>query len=583
MSGGNVPARINNIQLRSGDNIDVSDHLTVIVGPNNVGKSVLLGSTWQLIQVTMGQQYSPLPVVDHLGIALPSQEEVHDRLSLNADFRSAGQYDDGLYYEDHYYGRAVGVIPRSQIEAVLTSGPEAQHLGFLTQHLAILLQPESRLGQLGQVQVPNLYHEVPTAPLQKVWADRGLEGRVQVLAKRAFGIDLTLNRHGGAQIGLHVGRPATPEPAVGEPSPYIAEVASLPLAAQQGHGVQAFLGMILTLTSGQYDIVLIDEPEAFLHPPQARLLGEVFVELAKQNTQIIVSTHSDDFLRGVLQASASATEVTIARLTRPEPTVNAVAQLSPVAVRRLFEDALLRYSNILSGIFYKGVVLCEAEGDCQYYAAVLDSKFTKAEAAEPRPDLLFTQCGGKDRFAKAAKALLSTKVPTAIIADIDLLADRSKFEELLTVLGGDPASLSAALNTVESALNVQATAPDRAYTRYRFIESIDANTESTLSPPEVREFRELLKTRSGWELAKKNGVGALPSGNAVDAFNAILIAAKSVGLFILPIGELERFHPEVGGNKQTWLRQVFESSLYTASPEAEEILSDVVTFIAKRQ
>jgi hypothetical protein len=263
--------------------------------------------------------------------------------------------------------------------------------------------------------------------------------------------------------------------------------------------------------------------------------------------------------------------------------VNAVAQLPPVAARGLFEDALLRYSNILSGIFYKGVVLCEAEGDCQYYAAVLDNKFAKAEAAEPRPDLLFTQCGGKDRFAKAAKALLATKVPTAIIADIDLLADRSKFEELLRVLGGDPTSLAAALNTVESALSGQATAPDRAFTRYQFIQSIDAGSGAALSPQEVRELRDLLKTRTGWELAKKSGVGALPGGNAVDAFNAILAAASSVGLLVLPIGELERFHPEVGGNKQAWLRQVFERSLYTSSPEAEKLLSEVVSFIAGRQ
>lgn len=578
-----MPARIKNIQLRSGDRIDVSDHLTVIVGPNNVGKSVLLGSAWQLMQLQPGQQYAPLPVVKDLAIALPSKEEVYGRLSLNAELRPPGQYDDGLYYEEHFFGRAVGATPRSQIEAILATGPEAQHLGFLSQHLAVLLQPEMRLGQLGQVQVPNLYHEVPTAPLQKAWADRSLESRVQILAKRAFGIDLTLNRHGGAQIGLHVGKPATPEPAVGEPSPYIAEVASLPLAAQQGHGVQAFLGMVLTLMSGQYDIVLVDEPEAFLHPPQARLLGEVFVELAKQNTQIVVSTHSDDFLQGVLTASASATDVTVARLTRPEATVNAVAQLQPADVRGLFEDALLRYSNILSGIFYKGVVLCEAEGDCQYYSAVLDSTFAHAEAAASRPDLLFTQCGGKDRFAKAAKALLSTRVPTAIIADIDLLADRSKFEELLTTLGGDPTSLSTALNTVEGALRAQATAPDRAFARYRVNEIVDARAEPTLSPPEVREIRDLLKTRSGWELAKKNGIGALPGGNAVDAFNAILAAAKSAGLFILPIGELERFHPGVGGNKQAWLRHVFEQNLYSASPEAERLLSEVVAFIAQRQ
>ncbi|MEV0989569.1 hypothetical protein [Streptomyces sp. NPDC049949] len=32
----------------------------------------------------------------------------------------------------------------------------------------------------------------------------------------------------------------------------------------------------------------------------------------------------------------------------------------------------LRYSNIISGLFHDGVVLCESEGDCQFYAASFD-------------------------------------------------------------------------------------------------------------------------------------------------------------------------------------------------------------------
>jgi ABC-type uncharacterized transport system ATPase subunit len=106
--------------------------------------------------------------------------------------------------------------------------------------------------------------------------------------------------------------------------------------------VQAFLGMVLTLVARTYDVVLLDEPEAFLHPPQARLLGGIFVELSREGSQIVVATHSDDFLQGVLTASAEATPVTVARLTRPQPTINSVAQVSLDSLRKLYEDPLLR-------------------------------------------------------------------------------------------------------------------------------------------------------------------------------------------------------------------------------------------------
>jgi predicted ATP-dependent endonuclease of OLD family len=61
-------------------------------------------------------------------------------------------------------------------------------------------------------------------------------------------------------------------------------------------------------------IVLFDEPEAFLHPPQARRLAEVAVSETPSNCQIVAATHSDEFLRAMLDASEE--RVIVARLTR---------------------------------------------------------------------------------------------------------------------------------------------------------------------------------------------------------------------------------------------------------------------------
>jgi hypothetical protein len=329
-----------------------------------------------------------------------------------------------------------------------------------------------------------------------------------------------------------------------------------------------------------YDIVLIDEPEAFLHPPQARLLGEIFVDLSRRGVQLIVSTHSDDFLQGVLSASATSVDVSIVRLTRPTPTVNAVAQISSPSLRRLYEDPLLRYSNILNGIFYKGVVFCEAEADCKYYSAVLDSLYG---AAEPRPDILFTQVGGKDRFAKGVSALLAAKVPTAVIADLDLLADQAKFDELFSLLGGDPSSLGGHLNVLSAWVRSQARGVDRAFASYMLTELLAASGDTLLSGEESKEIRRIVKATSGWDLVKTHGRQALANGGPTTAFDNILRATQEVGLFLVPVGELERFHPEVGGTKQQWLRRVFEDNKFAASATAAEFVRRVASHVASLQ
>ena len=47
-------------------------------------------------------------------------------------------------------------------------------------------------------------------------------------------------------------------------------------------------------------ILLLDEPEAFLHPPQARLLGEIIAAERPSRAQLVVATHSPDVLHGLM-------------------------------------------------------------------------------------------------------------------------------------------------------------------------------------------------------------------------------------------------------------------------------------------
>mgnify|MGYP004657076921 FL=1 len=50
----------------------------------------------------------------------------------------------------------------------------------------------------------------------------------------------------------------------------------------QGDGIRSAVAILASLIVNKHSLFLIDEPETFLHPPQARLLGKNIVDLSKQ-------------------------------------------------------------------------------------------------------------------------------------------------------------------------------------------------------------------------------------------------------------------------------------------------------------
>lgn len=75
--------------------------------------------------------------------------------------------------------------------------------------------------------------------------------------------------------------------------------------ARMGHGLQRsyLLALLQELANSDAPnaptlILGCEEPELYQHPPQARHLADVFVDLAEGNNQIIVTTHSPVFVHG---------------------------------------------------------------------------------------------------------------------------------------------------------------------------------------------------------------------------------------------------------------------------------------------
>ena len=147
--------------------------------------------------------------------------------------------------------------------------------------------------------------------------DVNLLRRVANYVKEAFGTSVAPLL--GKNIPLCIGPDINKSEISGDTMPeveanYLQRLASYPQLQDQGDGMRSFIGVILWLILEHYNIFLIDEPETFLHPPQATLLGSVVGELISDEQQSFIATHSMNFINGLLEKVPN--RVRIVRITR---------------------------------------------------------------------------------------------------------------------------------------------------------------------------------------------------------------------------------------------------------------------------
>ena len=274
-------------------------------------------------------------------------------------------------------------------------------------------------------------------PIYKLNKSEALAQRVSDYFRQAFGTDLVVNRREMRTIPLHVGQaPDKTAYTIKNEDEYYEKVSALPRLDDQGDGMRSFASILLDTFTTEHSITLIDEPEAFLHPPQARLLGKMLAKSTAGERQLFISTHSEDFLQGIIDAENK--DVTIIRIDR-KGSINEMSILNSAGIKEFWENPLLRYSDILSGLFHEKVVVCESDYDCLFYHAVLDAMCESED--EIAPDILFTHCGGKTRIKDVVKALKSVcksaglfVVPVGEMECFDKMVTKTKKEWVYEVI-----------------------------------------------------------------------------------------------------------------------------------------------------
>ncbi|QKS18867.1 AAA family ATPase [Curtobacterium sp. Csp1] len=570
--------KLKNVTLTNGIQVSISESITAIVGPNNAGKSTFLR---EIQQIFARQPYQG-PVIGHRLIQsydLEGDDEPNafeafrQRLDANNVRREPGAYNDGAWDQEHWKLSNGQVVLESHVRELWNS---RHGFGPLSSYMSILMDANNRLHLANSTPAYDALRDSPSSAVQRLYSDRELEATLSALTAKAFGVPLTVNRYAGSQIYLHVGAPSAVERESPQSKEYLEQLAGLPLIDEQGDGFRAFIGMALSVIAGSYPLVLIDEPEAFLHPPQARLLGQFLAEQHATGTQVIVSTHSEDVVAGM--TSGEDQRVAIVRLTRDADKAS-IAQLAPDDVKKLYDDPLIRYYDMLNGLFVRGVVICEADSDCTYYRAVIDNIDAKAGMDS---GLHFTHAGGKSRVHVALEAFRRTEVPVVSILDIDLLQDDQEFTRIVEAAGAQKSDLERDRNVIVAYVKDRDQKKTVTAAAAEIKEHLDAATGEVTSSL-VGRITKSLSGRSGWKDFKLQGSSML-QGDALNAFTSLDSKLRSYGVFLVPVGELEGFHREYpAANKARWLRSVLEAKAFAIEGEAKEFLRSVIAYASSKQ
>lgn len=565
---------IDSIALRGGSVIEPEKNgVTAIVGANNSGKSTLLSS----IHMAMNPQYGgDSPLLERA--ASISKEGTRDDLIEWLDRHA--RWGPGQHDSEVAFRRMNLALPGAEVSSWDRMPPRAL---FWTHYFPA----DGYGGYFGSERIQA--GRAPEAPTQVLYEQPALRAELDKICLDVFGEHLTLDDE-SPQFSMLVGKPEVHRPGPDDDRrPYRDAIGKLPPLHQQGHGMRSWLTVITQLLTGTYPIILADEPEVFLHPPQARALGIYLSKLARsKHCQVIVATHDRNLLSGLLEAGS---DLTVVRLERT-PRRTFAHQLPSAELRTLWSDPLLRYGNALDGLFHRAVVVAEAHGDCTFYQAALDHMQESARpgdptSAGPEPserraglaasDVMFAPSNGKHAMPKLARALSRLQVPVVVTPDLDVLnPSEPVLRRIVEAVDGDWSRIEKLHRQATNSLTAKTALNDVSHIRRcvdeEFETLLQKEPQAIWTTETRKAINEVLRAAAGPSERLKHEGTNYASGDELKALQALLAELHRMGIFPVEVGELERFAREFNQNNKTvWLEQALAARAYERTQVQDHI------------
>lgn len=482
----------------------------IFVGPNSSGKSLVLKEIEEAFR--HNQLPANLKILRDFELAWPTLSgaitEVKD---LSQRITQPAHYTEGTY-------KIGGFTPAHGFQEIQVSNDHIRH--FLAQKdkfwwasnilrwKVIRLDGRSRFALTDDVSAGDL-QMTSTNSLSHLFSNDEDRTKVQKVVLEAFGLYFVIDPTKLGTLRIRLSRVAPPLDEQSLNSAARSFHSSALHIKEASDGVQAFTGIVTTLLSGTYKVILIDEPEAFLHPPLARKLGKELATIASETDgALLASTHSSDFLLGCLHASK---KVHVVRLEYSDGKSTA-RMVDPTELEEFLGRPLMRSSNVVSALFYDGVVVTESDNDRVFYSEIY-YRLTKEDSS--LPSILFVNAQNKQTAKDIVGPLRKFGVPSAAFLDIDFIKEGGKtWTDWLTAIRVPPAMHGG-------------LAANRASIKAAF-------------------------DKAGKDM-KAGGVALLSESDAAaaeDFFDSL----EAYGLFAVKNGELESWLPSLGvsGKKTDW-------------------------------
>lgn len=542
---------INKITLKAGSNsqsdpLDIEvPSITIFVGPNNAGKSLVLTEIekWAKSHTLADSKLIDAVAPMHLTLDEVKKEiEIHEIASESGNrleayptnfgllWKSAlSPTDKGKYIEDNPQPPPIPVITYSN---GTSSSYEAYNTGYedLIARYTLRLAGENRLNLLDEQPAGSLLKPFAVNYLSLLFRDNGLRAKVRQVIFDAIGRYFVIDPTdvGMLRVRLSHTLPVDDEEKSLDNKGIEFHRKSISIK-EFSDGIRAFSGIIAKLVSCSSKIILIDEPEAYLHPALATTIGK---EIGKWSStdrtmRLFASTHSAAFLMGTIQSGA---QVSIVRLTYKDGVATSRV-LTREKLLHLMRNPMLRSTGVLDGLFFESVIVTEADADRAFYQEI-NERLRSVNDTRGISNCLFLNAQSKQTVWDIVKPLRELGIPTVGIVDLDMVKDGGI--EFTRMMEG----------VFVPAMQHHSMSEMRAQIR----KALDASVSSAAQSPDA--------TKNWW---KRNGGIDTLSASDRQAANNYFDQLEDSGAFVVRGGELEVWLKslKVPANKKRWLADIF--------------------------
>lgn len=320
----------------------------------------------------------------------------------------------------------------------------------------------------------------------------------------------------------------------------------------EGDGFRSYVTILLTVMGASKPILLVDEPEAFLHPTYAMELGKQLGTMLAESDSLqnaFISTHSSYFLQGILDSAASGLSLIRLKRNGGKSTFN-ILDKDKIETLKNRSDYSPQY---IDALFSKRAILVEAPRDAIIYSAICDKI---SEIDNP----IFVSTNGKDAFKGVKEFYAASGLPCRCICDFDIINDHDKFKNLMKAFSVDVEVRQRALNAADALKKI-----------YR-----DLAIQKTSNK---KDLASLIKERY-----KKDVFINIPESLRQDCRNSLRDLIR-FGIYVLTTGELESLFEDNGiehsHDSDDWLKNSlsFIRQNDISKLKGDENISELISFL----